>query len=113
MQVWRSILLVVIAAPFIQERGLRYGWVKPRSVSAIQYSSKKILLFSDFSNSQNYPRKLQFVRVTSLTARLSAPLLEPVQRLDLLELDFSDDGLSGAQRLNVWNDWNGLIPIWN
>jgi len=26
--------------------------------------------------------------------RLSAPLLKPVQRLELLELDFSDDGLS-------------------
>jgi hypothetical protein len=30
-------------------------------------------------------------------------LLKPVQRLELLELDFSDDGLNGAQWWNVWN----------
>jgi hypothetical protein len=44
----------------IQEGGLRYyGWVKPRYVSAIRYSSKKILVFSDFSNSQNRACKLR------------------------------------------------------
>jgi hypothetical protein len=38
--------------------------------------------------------------------------LEPskaVKPLELLEPDFSDDGLNGAQRLNVWNGWNWLL----
>jgi hypothetical protein len=29
--------------------------------------------------------------------------------LELLELDFSDDGLNEAKRLNGWNDWNCCI----
>ena len=97
---------MVYAAPFTYRKGACGTGGSNRAVSAIRYYSKKILVFSDFSNSQNRACKLRLdleMYTSRLTLRLSAPLMKLVQRLELLELDFSDDGLNGAQRWNVWN----------